>query len=182
MTKAEIIEPFMGKAEIIKLVIEAVKEYDEKQRVKNKKSRHNLRLRNTRLLLKHYNYFLDHVDESIYKSSQLNAIDVLDEIDDCRADIYIQSIKKSAAKTAIIIAHINNMLELYQVYCDKVGVGEQRKIRVLKSFYFLKTKRSDVMKSESISESTYFRDIEDAVNTLSALIFGIDAINEMTEC
>ena len=171
----------MDKAEIIRLTVEACKEYDQKQRIKNIKSRHDKRLRNTRLLLKHYNYFRNQIDEAIYKSSQLNAVDVRDEIDDCRSDVYIQSIKKSAAKTAIVIHHINNMLEIYQSYCDKTGTSEQRKFRVLKSFYFDQTKRFDVMQIEHISESTYFRDVDDAVNTLSALIFGIDAVHEMTE-
>ena len=131
--------------------------------------------------MKHYNYFRNHADESIYKSSQLDAVEVMDEIDDCRSDVYIQSIKKSAAKTAIVISHINNMLEIYQAYCDKTGPSEQRKFRVLKSFYFDQVERSEVMLIEHISERTYFRDIDDAVNTLSALIFGIDAVHEMTE-
>ena len=60
----------MDKAEIIKLAVEASKAYDAKQRIKDKKARHDKRLRNTRLLLKHYNYFRNHADESIYKSSQ----------------------------------------------------------------------------------------------------------------
>jgi hypothetical protein len=171
----------MDKAEIIKIAVEASKEYDQKQRVKNIKSRHDKRLRNTRLLLKHYNYFHCHADESIYKSSQLNAIDVLDEIDDCRSDVYIQSIKKSAIKTNIILSHINAMVELYRAYCDRVGASEQRKFRVLKSFYFDQAIRLDIMRKEHISESTFFRDIDDAINTLSALIFGIDAVHEMTE-
>lgn len=171
----------VDKAEIIRLTVEACKEYDSRQRIKNIKSRHDKRLRNTRLLLKHYNYFRNHAEESIYKSNQLNAVEVLDEIDDCRSDVYIQSIKKSAAKTAIIISHINAMLEIYQAFCDKTGPSEQRKFRVLKSFYFDQIKRFDVMEMEHISESTYFRDIDDAVNTLSALIFGIDAVHEMTE-
>lgn len=171
----------MDKAEIIRIAVEASKEYDQKQRIKNLKSRHDKRLRNTRLLLKHYNYFRSHVDNSIYQSSQLKAVDVLDEIDDCRSDVYIQSIKKSAAKTFIILSHINAMLELYQAYCDKAGQSEQRKSRVLKSLYFDQVKRSDVLRIENISESTYFRDIDDALNTLSALIFGIDAVHEMTE-
>jgi len=37
------------------------------------------------------------------------------------------------------------------------------------------------MQSEHISERTYFRDIDDAVNTLGALLFGIGAVHEMTE-
>ncbi|MCM0759595.1 hypothetical protein M7775_13635 [Sporomusa sphaeroides DSM 2875] len=153
----------------------------EKQKRLKIKSRHDKRLRNTRLLLKHYNYFRDHANNSVYKYSQLKALEMLDELEDCRSDIYIQSIKQSAAKTSIIVSHINFMLDIYQVYCDRSGETEQRKLRVLKSFYLDKTNRYDVMQRENISERTYFRDIDDGIDTLSAMIFGIDAIHEMTE-
>jgi hypothetical protein len=171
----------MDKAEIIKIAVEASKEYDQKQRIKNIKSRHDKRLRNTRLLLKHYNYFRCHADESIYKSSQLNAIDVLDEIDDCRSDVYIQSIKKSAIKTSVIISHIKNMLDLYEAYCIKVDPSEQRKMRVLQNFYFDGMKMCEIAINEHVVERTCFRDLDDAINKMSALIFGIDAVNEMSE-
>lgn len=171
----------VDKAEIIRLTVEACKDYEQKQRLKNIKSRHDKRLRNTRLLLKHYSYFRNHADEAIYKSSQLNAVDILDEIDDCRSDVYIQSIKKSATKTAIVISHINNMLEIYESFALKKGDSELRKLRVLRAFYFEQMRMSDIAINENVVERTCTRDLCDAVNTLSALIFGIDSVHEMIE-
>jgi len=171
----------MDKAEIIRIAIEASKDYDAKQRVKNKKSRFDWRLRNTRLLLKHYNYFRDHVDESIYCSKQLNAIDDLGDVDDYGININIQSIKKSAQKTSIVLSHVNAMLGLYEIYCIKTGPSEERKLRVLKSFYFNQTRMADIAINENVAERTCTRDLFDAINKLSALIFGIDSVHEMVE-
>lgn len=171
----------MDKAEIIKLAVEASKAYDAKQRIKDKKARHDKRLRNTRLLLKHYNYFRNHADESIYKSSQLDAVEILDEIEDDKSEVYIQSIKKSSDKTIVILSHIKAMLDLYELYCLRAGASEQRKLRVLKAFYFDSMKMYDIAINEDVAERTCFRDLDDAVNKMSALIFGIDAVHEMSE-
>ncbi len=123
----------MDKAEIIRLTVEAVKDYDKKQSAKECKSRHDRRLRNTRLLLKHYNYFQDHVDNAIYSVGQISAIDALDEIDGLNSDMYIKSIKKSASLTHVVICHVKAMIDLYEVYALRKGKEEPRKLRVLKS-------------------------------------------------
>ena len=167
--------------EIIKMAVEASKEYDAKQRIKNIKSRYEWKLRNTRLLLNHYNSFKDHVDESIYCSDQMKIIDIVAEIEDGSASIDIKSIKKSAQKTLVIMSHIDSMLDLYQSWCDRSGDTEQRRFRVLKMFFFDNLKIPDILQAEFISESTFYRDIDSAVNKLSSLIFGIEAVNLMTE-
>lgn len=171
----------MDKQEIVRLTVEACKEYDQKQRQKNNKQIQEWKLRNTRLLLTHYNYFRDHIDEAIYSSDQLKTIDIVTEINNCRGSIDIQSIKKSAQKTFVFMAHIDEMLSLYEVWCDKIGETEPRKLRVLKMFYLDNLKIPEIMGREFISEKTVYRDIEDAVDRLSTLIFGIEAINKMTE-
>lgn len=171
----------MDKAEIIRIAIEASKEYDYKQHIKNVKSRHDRRLRNTRLLLKHYNYFQDHVDNAIYSIGQISAIDALDEIDGLNSDMYIKSIKKSASLTHVVISHVKAMIDLYEAYALRKGKEEPRKLRVLKSCYLEELSIKDILINESISESTYLRDRESAINTLSSLIFGIESIAEITE-
>jgi hypothetical protein len=171
----------MTKEEVIKQTIEAVREYDAKQRAKSVKSRHDRRLRNTRLLLKHYNYFRDHVDNAIYSVGQINAIDALDEIDGMNSEMYIKSIKKSASLTHVIMSHVKNMIDLYEVVALRKGESEQRKFRVMKAFYIDNIKIYDIAINESVAERTCTRDLCDAINTISALIFGIDSVHEMIE-
>lgn len=111
-----------AKTDIAKLAGEAAVEYINKRRQAAAKSRHDWRLRNTRLLLKHYNYFQEHIDSAIYSTQQLEAMDVIAEMDDVSAKVNIDSIKKSAQKTFVIIQHINNMLDLYESYADRKGL------------------------------------------------------------
>lgn len=170
-----------GAAEIIKLTVETVRKHDQQQRVKSIKSRHEWKLRNTRLLLNHYNYFKEHIDESIYCSDQIKTIDLLAEMESTNTNINIQSIKKSAQKTFVIMSHIDSMIDLYRSWCDRAGETEQRRLRVLKMFFFDKIKVPEILQAEFISERTFYRDIDESVNKLSALIFGIEAVNEMAE-
>lgn len=170
-----------GTDDIIKLTIKACREYDQKQRVKENKLKHDWKLRNTRLLLDHYNFFKDHIDESICSSDQMEAIDIIAELENCRGSIDIQSIKKSAHKTFVFMGHIDKMISLYQTWCDKEGEIEQRRARILKMFFIDRMKISDILQTEFISEKTCYRDIEKIVDTLSSLIFGIEADHQVTK-
>ena len=165
-------------AELIDRVVKAMLEYNDKLREKVTKSRHDRRLRNTKLLLKHYNHFKDHIEKAVYKG---NAIDFLDDMDNLDELIYINSIKESVSRTNIIMSHVKMMLELYQTYCDKKGALEQRKIRVLNSYYFDDKTLLDISVVECVDERTCLRDLRAAENKLSALIFGIDSIREMSD-
>jgi len=168
----------ISEAELIDRIAKATLEYNDKQKVKAVKSRQDRRLRNTRLLLKHYNHLKDHIDKAIYCGA---AIDVLDEIDDIDEFIYINSIKKSVKRTNIIMSHIRTMLEIYQIYCDKNGDIEVRRSRVLKQYYFDNKKLADIAIIEDVDERTCLRDLRAAEDRLSALIFGIDSISGMSE-
>jgi len=164
--------------ELIDRIAKATLEYNDKLKVKAVKSRHDRRLRNTKLLLKHYNHLKDHIDKAIYCGA---AIDVLDEIDDIDEFIYINSIKNSIKRTNIIMSHIRAMLEIYQIYCEKNGDIEERRNRVLREYYFNNKKLGDIAIAENVDERTCLRDLRAAEDRLSALIFGIDSIREMSE-
>jgi len=171
----------MTKEEIIKLAVEAVREYDQKQ----SKSRHDKRLRNTKLLLDNYSLLQDHCANAVYDKNQIieagNVLDVLDSFENCDKDMYIESIKKSTIRTRIILSHIDEMLELYKVYCEKSKREEDnRRYRVLRAYYFDECNIQDIVNAEKIDERTYYRDMKDAREKLSALIFGIDGLHNVS--
>jgi len=183
----------MDKAEIIKIATEAgvaaAIKHIEQQKNKQKKSRNDKRLHNTKLLLKHYNILKDHCQNSIDNLDQIthdnkddNAIDILDSLDDCTTDIYIESIKRSVGRTYIIIKHIDTMLDLYESYCSKSNKPEdQRRYRVARAFYIDDVKVDDIASDEGIDRRTCYRDTTDACAKLSALIFGIDGLSTMSQ-
>ena len=168
----------ISEAELIDRVTKATLEYTNRLKVISVKSRNDRRLRNTRLLLEHYNHLKDHIDKAIYKCG---AIDFLDDIDNLDEVIYINSIKNSVTRTNTIMSHVRAMLEIYQIYCEKNGDIEKRRNRVLRQYYFDNMKLGDIAMTEDVDERTCLRDLRAAEDRLSALIFGIDSIHEMSE-
>jgi len=176
----------MDKAEIIKLAAEAALKHFEKLQQQDIKSRHDKRLRNTKLLLKNYQMLKDHCQLSVSNLQQLsnteNAIDVLDSIELLDSSTYVNAIKRSTTRTFIILKHIEDMLVLYQIYCNRSGKDEdQRRYRVMHKHYVEQRKIEDIAAGENIDRRTCYRDIDDACEKLSALIFGIDGLTQMSQ-
>lgn len=178
----------MDKAEIIKIAVEAAKDYDQKQRIKNIKSRYDKRLRNTKLLLKNYRLLKDHCESAIFDKKELidipngNIIDLLDSLEECDRQDYIESIKNSVSRTQVILEHIDTMMEIYRIYCDQSEKPEeQRRYAVMKHLYLEGMKSADICKAEGIEQRTYYRDINGIAEMMSALIFGVDGLSAMTK-
>lgn len=181
----------MNKDQIIKIAVEAgvnaAIKHIEKHNKEQIKSRYNRRLHNTRLLLKNYKLLKSHCDSSInnFKSAvenNSNAIDILDALKECDDDTFIQAIKKSVKTTYTIMQHVDVMLDLYRVYCEQSNVAEDmRRYRAVKAFYIDKMNPADIARQENVDQRTYYRDTHDAIEKLSALIFGIDGLSEMSK-
>ncbi|CVK18475.1 hypothetical protein [Sporomusa sphaeroides] len=185
-------------SETEKMIVEIISEtaakaalnHSEQQKRRQFKSRHDKRLRNTKLLLKKYELLKDHCENAIYEKEQRveneygYVIDILDSLDDTDATTYIHSIKQSVARTKLILAHIDQMVMHYGIYCERTGKPEDmRRYRILKAVYFpqddnAKPSREAICKQEDIEERTFFRDMEANYNRLSALIFGIDGLSQ----
>lgn len=175
--------------QIIKLAGEAgaraALETLEKERKKAQKNRHDRRLRNTKLLLRNYRMLSAHCTSAIYDARQVfeeNAIDILDLMEDYLYDeeFYVESIKRSAKRTYIIMAHINEMLKLFEIFCYNSGKPEdERRFRVIHYMYISQDKQlspKEIAKEEGIDDRTVYKDIDAACEKLSALIFGIDGL------
>ncbi|MDD3157452.1 hypothetical protein [Anaeromusa sp.] len=180
----------MTKDEVIKLAattaVDATLKALEREKRKQVKSRHDRRLRNTRLLLKNYPLLREHSDQSIYSVKQLdepaNAIDLLDNLENLDNETYIQSIKRSATRTRIILEHIETMTKIYEAYCQGTGKEEDmRRYRTLRARYFDGVSVEQIATDESVDTRTIYRDINAASEKLSALIFGIDGLSAMSE-
>jgi len=165
----------MDRGQIVELAVKAVREYDEKHR----KSRQDRRLRNTRLLLKNYILLQEHCRKAVYDKTDTveNAIDVFDAIEDLDRTTYVLAIKKSVARTQIILTHIEEMMKIYKILCDVSSKPEdQRRYRVAMNTFFQKTDIKAICEQENIDKSTYYRDIRESCEKLSALFFGVDGL------
>lgn len=154
----------------------------EKEKQKARKSRHDRRLRNTKLLLRNFRMFREHCKNAVFEVSQLdeNAIDILDLMwNRSTSENFVESIKKSAQRTAIIMKHITDMLDLYEAYCFRSGKPEEaRRYRVIEALYIADEPLTpaQIAETEGIDVRTVYKDVDAAAEKLSALIFGIDGL------
>jgi phage baseplate assembly protein W len=141
------------------------------------------RLRNTKLLLRNYRLFKEHCENAVYEVEQLDesVYDILETLEGADNSLFVESIKKSVARTVTIVQHIDVMLQLYDTYCYRSkSPEEERRYRVIKALYVDENPPDidGLAKQENINKRTIYKDVDAACERLSALIFGIDGIKK----
>ena len=96
-------------------------------------------------------------------------------------EIIIESIKRSATRTAVIVSHIETMFGLYAAYCDNSQNRDidMRRYEVIWDMYMATDTLSvkEIAEKQHISKDTVYSDLRVAVERLTALIFGVDGLN-----
>ena len=159
---------------------------------KRERSEHiDKRLHNTRLLLKNYRMLKEHFQNAIYTfDEEMAAIEdepgyLFKLLNNGTAsdEVYIESIRKSATRTMITLQHLDRMLEIYAALCDTSPMESmKRQYRVMKARYLDEPQVSmlDIADREHIHKRTAEKDLDAAIESITALIFGIDAIKDLT--
>lgn len=119
--------------------------------------------------------------EVVVDTINMNAIDILDSIAELWPNkaLYIESIKRTTERTAIISCHIDEMMKIFEILCHQSDVaGDARRYRVVKALYFRELGRSveEIAEDEFVDRRTIYRYINIACERLSALFFGIDRL------
>lgn len=156
-------------------VVTTIKEYEKKI------NEHNRRkiLYNTKLLLKNYNELKNHALNAVYKNIECEEIDKENGEDSNYSDdeILIESIKKSKAKTIIMIAHIDVALERVKQKHKIKGTVEKYKALEL---YYIKEKRKDDIAIElNCSTKSVSRWIKEVEEDVAINVFGINTLDHM---
>ena len=161
----------------------------EKQQQADAKAIKDRRIHNTKLLLRKYRLFNEHIGSSTFKESQINlamAIDFSQEMYDPgnRADQVVNGILNSTKKTKIILSHINSMLHIYDIYCNEHD-SEQMKRRydTLYGKYIADERVSyeEMAEKWNVDVRTIRRDVHAAENDFSVLLFGVDWLHRYDE-
>lgn len=179
LTKEEIAAMQMTAAEIgAKAAMERLEE--ERKSLYHKAI--NRRLHNTKLLLRNYRMLRENADNSIYGRSQMeeSAADILCNMMNMYDDeVIVDAIKRSATRTAIIVAHIDTMMKLYEAYCSKSGNDlDNRRYEIIRDMYIVEDPLTvkEIAKKWHMSKENVYSDIKIASERLSALIFGVDGL------
>lgn len=150
-----------------------------------RKRMHDRRFHNTELLLRNYNMFKLSVVNAVYSMKQIeeeqSANEILSLMMDRNDDEFLlQSVKESKAKTIMIIKHIDTMLDIYKVHCERSADElDERRYFVLMDRYINEPTLSvkDIAEKYFISKESVYSDLKIAKERLSALIFGVDGVS-----
>jgi len=153
------------------------------QRKKERAETRSNNLYNTRLLLKNYRSLCTYADNAVFEAEHIEDESVLEILDlMCSGErnaIRIDAIKKSVGRTKLMIEHIRVVLDIYEGICIRSERPEQlRKWRSLKALYIGDESLSmtEIAAQEFVTERTVQRDIEDAIEILTTIMFGVDGI------
>lgn len=150
------------------IIKKAIEEYDKKQKIKFEQKI----FRNTKLLMKNYNDFKNHINYSISDIKDLK--EVIDLEEEGYDELFILSIKQSKAKTIIITAHIDRSLELLKEEQRQEGTSEKYEALEL---FFIKRKSYEAIAEElDTAPITIKRWVKNMLERLGILLFGIDGL------
>jgi hypothetical protein len=153
-------------------------EYMEQKQLKEQKNRRDIRLRNTKLLLKNYRSFVLHSKDLQIELDELEVPDdVFEEMHS--NELVVESIKRSKKRTLAMVKFIDQMLRVYRVLCEESGRDEE--VRKYKTIYYLyisqeRLSAEEVSERHNIDKRTVYKDVNKAAEVLSSLVFGIDSI------
>lgn len=172
-----------SKEDIVKLAAEigARTALDKLRREKSQETQKqkDKRYKNTKLLLENYRDFKAYSKNAVYTVEQTSdSIKALESIWDLsnRGEIVVDSIKRNAIRTNVIMAHIDAMLEVYKKMCEaSQDPTEMRRYNTLISRYIAEKPMTckDIADINHYEVRTVFRDLEYAVNKMERLIFGL---------
>lgn len=172
--------------EAIKIGIREGIKYLKEQEYNKTTKRYDRRLRNTRLLLKHYrglkahNKIAESTSNRIYSENAVDVLDDIESIDD--EEQYVQSIGRTKIRTLIIVDHTDKVLNYYENICTADGAAKLRRYNIIKYLFIdpvvddIAPTYEDAVAQFGYSLKTVGRDVRAAVEDLSILFFGIDGI------
>lgn len=166
----------------------AVKAVDrEKKKLREKQ--YDRRYHNTKLLLRNYRQLNEHFKNAVFEVEQAEEYDesfydIMEIMGDrgYNDELYVKSIKESAVRTRIIMTHVNRMLDVYGIMCERSNrEDDKRHYRILKAMYLDDTPSTavEVARRERVDKRTVYRDIDAATACLTTLFYGVSGIDNL---
>lgn len=160
----------------------------ERERESYKQRQYDWKYHNTKLLLRNYRRLKKYYENAIFSSDSAEEADesfesVMRSLGrNASEKIFVESIQKNYITTKIIMTHVNKMLEVYEIMCERSGrQDDARHWRVLEGLYIADnyTTAEKIASRENIDKRTVYRDVDICVADLTALLFGIGGIESL---
>lgn len=161
----------------------------ERERKKMQQQQYDWKYHNTKLLIRNYRRLNEYFKNAVFD------LDEAEEIDDSfeeimrlmqnrstTEDVFVDSIKRNYVYTKIIMTHVNKMLDVYHIMCERSQrADDARHWRVLESLYIAEdyTTADKIAQAEHIDKRTVYKDIDVCITDLTALMFGVSGLERM---
>ena len=171
-------EMYLNEYEIEKITRLATKTYYELAKQENAQLGRKLR-HNTIKLLKHYSQLQSYVDNAITDSTQAEDIwlnELLIDMFDDNSVVKVNAIVKSKEKTALMMRHVNNMLD---IYAEKCSTKQFKYCECMRRYYIDGETLEEIAESfpEKPDVRTIKRYIARGIEELSVLLWGVIGLN-----
>lgn len=149
---------------------------------------YDIKLKNTRLLLKNYRRFVSFCEQATVSEKELESATVEEILDKLYCTAYdevtiVQSILASKKRTEIIMTHIKKIINFYIFDAESSKNDEKRRRAHILNDLYIKGKKqprmSEMSKKYHISERQINRDKKTAIEEIAIFMFGIDGIRKM---
>mgnify|MGYP001232349112 CR=1 FL=1 len=159
----------------LEIIAVAVMKEQKKHEGKSQAVKKDWRLRNTKLLLRHYRWLQLHCEE---------IIEDLEEYEDVIFDpeeLNLKALMKYKAKTKKMMDYFDATWGSYYSHSKNRGRMAQRRADVLYRLYISpdEMKKVELADLHYVDESTIRRDESKATHELSIFLFGIDSLNDL---
>jgi len=154
-----------------------------KEKDKDRKKRLDRRLRDTKRLMKSYREIKVHAGDAIASLSEIADEDYefFKNLMEGEDNIDVSAIVRTKARSAIMLTHIDAMLQAYEVISHNSKKPEdQRRFRVLEAMYLKgePVSAAEIAEIEQIDTRTVYKDINAACEKMGALLFGINWLDQ----
>lgn len=161
----------------------------ERERAKMQQQQYDWKYHNTKLLIRNYRRLNEYFKNAVFELEEAEELDDgFEEImrlmqnRTATEDLFVDSIKKNYVYTRIIMTHVNKMLDVYRIMCERSQRSDDaRHWRVLESLYIAEdyTTAEKIAQAEHIDKRTVYKDIDVCIADLTALMFGVSGIERM---
>ena len=158
----------------------------ERERAKIQQQQYDWKYHNTKLLIRNYRRLNEYFNNAVFELEEAEEIDDgFEEImrlmqnRNTTEDVFVDSIKRNYLYTRIIMTHVNKMLDVYRIMCERSQrADDARHWRVLESLYLAAdyTTAEKIAQAEHIDKRTVYKDIDVCISDLTALMFGVSGI------
>jgi len=164
--------------EQIDLIASKVMEINRKQHEAKEKQEKDIRLRNTKLLLRNYHSFKRYIART---KVDLWEDEGVSEIRDLvlNGEDLVKSIKESTQRTLVMIQHLDHALAALKFVCEQEddNKASSKHYQVLKERFIDEKAVEDIAANHFINKRSVYKTIDAASERLSIMLFGVYGID-----